>query len=127
MEIRVRSRLVEVDESVRAHITRRVGFSLGRLSPHVLRVTVTIGDLNGPRGGEDKACRIEVRLRAGGSVFAEEANASLYAAIDQAAGSAARSVGRAVKRLKDRERGTRTRSRAMPAPTPLDSDEQVVA
>jgi ribosomal subunit interface protein len=113
--IRVLGRQVEVDESVHAHIARRIDFSLGRLSPHILRVTVTIVDINGPRGGEDKACRIEVRLRAAGSVFAEDADASLYAAIDQAVGSVARSVARAVNRLHDRERGTRRRSRAVPA------------
>jgi putative sigma-54 modulation protein len=115
MKIHVRSRQVEVDDAVRAHIERRLQFSLGRLSPRILRVTVQIVDLNGPRGGEDKACRIEVRLLPTGSIFVEDTDADLYAAVDRAADSAARSVSRAIKRTRDLERDAAPPSRTLPA------------
>ena len=101
MKIHVRSRQVVVSESVRAHIERRLEFSLGRVAPRVRRATVQIVDLNGPRGGEDKACRIEVRLDPTGTVFVEDRDANLYTALDRAADRAGRSVVRALKRERD--------------------------
>jgi ribosome hibernation promoting factor len=105
MKIQVRSRQVEVDGTARAHVERRLQFGLGRLSLRILRVTVQIVDLNGPRGGEDKSCRIEVRLLPTGRVFVEDTDADLYAAIDRAVDRVARSVLRAIKRSRAVTRG----------------------
>ncbi len=127
MKIHLRSKKVGLDETVRAYIERRLRFSLGRYSPRILRVTVQIVDLNGPRGGEDKVCRIEVRLLPTGSVFVEDTDADLHAAVDRATDRAARSVSRAIERTRDLKRDIAPRSSQWPAPTPMDTDEQPAA
>jgi putative sigma-54 modulation protein len=127
MKIHVRSRQVEVDDTVRAHIERRLQFSLGRFSQRIRRVTVQIVDINGPRGGEDKVCRIEVRLPPTGSVFVEDMDADLHAAIDRAADRAARSVSRAIKRTQDLERDNARPRSPLSALASSDSDEQPAA
>jgi putative sigma-54 modulation protein len=107
MRIHVRSKQIKVDENLRAHIERRLEFSLGRFSPRILRATVPLTDVNGPRGGEDKLCRIEVRMQPTGTLFVEERDAALVAAVDRAAERIGRSVGRALER--ERELGRKTR------------------
>lgn len=107
MKIHVRSKQIELDENLRAHIERRLEFSLARFSPRIQRVTVQLTDVNGPRGGEDKLCRIEVRMQPTGTVFVEDRDADLSAAIDRSAEKIGRSVGRAL----DRERVLERRAR----------------
>jgi putative sigma-54 modulation protein len=107
MRIHVRSKQIELAENLHAYIERRLEFSLGRFSPRIQRVTVLVTDVNGPRGGEDKLCRIEVRMQPTGTVFVEDRGEDLVATIDRGAERIGRSVGRTIER--ERERGRRTR------------------
>lgn len=104
MKIHVRSPQFPIDETLRSHVERRLHFSLGRFSPRVLRATVQLLDDNGPRGGEDKLCRIQVRLTPTGTVLAQDRDSALVVAIDRAADRIGRTVARALDRTRDRER-----------------------
>lgn len=64
-------------------ITRRIGFALSRLSARVRRVEVRLTDLNGPRGGEDKRCRVLLHLDGGGRMLVEDRGANLPGLIDR--------------------------------------------
>ena len=44
------------------HARRRLGFGLARHADRVSSVVVRLGDENGPRGGPDKFCRLQVNL-----------------------------------------------------------------
>lgn len=107
MKVYVRGKQLDIDETLRCHIERRLEFSLGRFSPRILRATVQLTDVNGPSGGDDKVCRIEVRMRTTGSVFVEDRDADLVAVVDRAAQRIGRSVARAI----ERERGVVRRGR----------------
>jgi hypothetical protein len=58
--------------------------SLGRFERRVARVTITLRDLNGPRGGVDKECSIDVESRRGRGAFGRATSANEYAAIAKA-------------------------------------------
>ena len=45
------------------HTGRRLRFALARSSDRVVRVAAMTGDSNGPRGDEDKFCRIQIHLK----------------------------------------------------------------
>jgi ribosome-associated translation inhibitor RaiA len=60
---------------------------------------VRIADLNGPRGGVDRQCRITVDVRPSRTVILEETDADLYRAIDRAAHRVGQSVRRQLERL----------------------------
>ena len=49
------------------------------------RTIVRLWDINGTRGGVDKACRVVVWLRGRGTIVVEAVDRDLYAAIDAAA------------------------------------------
>jgi ribosome-associated translation inhibitor RaiA len=67
----------------------------------VEEVVVRFEDVNGPRGGIDKECRLQVRLAPWGALEVEERRADLYAAIDVAAQRLGRAVARELERRRD--------------------------
>ena len=127
MKIQLRGKQFEMNAKVLVHIERRLQFGLGRLSSHVHRVTVHLDDLNGPRGGVDKTCRIDVRLLPTGSVFAGAKDADLFTAVDRAADRVARSVSCAIKRALDRERGIAAPRTALRRSTGFDAGDRIAA
>ncbi len=91
---------VEVTPGLREYIDRRLYFALGRFGPAIDHVTIRVGDVNGPRGGVDKRCRIVVKLRASGSspIAVDDNDEDLHAAVARASSRAGRTVARAVER-----------------------------
>jgi ribosome-associated translation inhibitor RaiA len=53
---------------------------------------------NGPRGGEDKSCSIEVRLKGAPALLVEDTQSDLYVAVDRAAGRIGRTLDRYLAR-----------------------------
>lgn len=77
---------------------RRLEFALGRFADRVRSTSVRLTDLNGPRGGLDKQCRVLVRLAwPKRLIVVEEVDADGPAAISHAAARVARAVSRAVR------------------------------
>lgn len=104
MKVEIRARKIEVDESLRAYVERRLRFSLGRFGDQIVRATVRFDDATGARGGVDKQCRIDVEIRPSGNVVIEDVDADIRTVVDRAA----ERVGRAVGREFDRRRGSWT-------------------
>lgn len=94
MQIAVQARGFSLTRALQEHVHQRLGFTLARGSGRVRRVAVRLSDLNGPRGGVDKRCLVEVRLDGLPAVVVEDVQADMYAAIDRAAARAARTVMR---------------------------------
>jgi hypothetical protein len=68
----------------------------------VRKVRVTLEDVNGPRGGVDIRCRIEVHFRLRGSITVSALAIDEYAATAAAANRARELVDRRVKRIRSR-------------------------
>jgi hypothetical protein len=68
---------------------------------------VQIADINGPRGGEDKSCRIQVHLKRAAAVTIGERGENLLAVVARAVARAGRGVSRAASRIGGRRRGKR--------------------
>ncbi len=101
MRIEVRTRNLAGAEGLRQHAGRRLRFALGRFDTVVERVRVRLEDINGPRGGVDKRCRIVVNLKAAGEVVVEDTDASAQALLDRSAERVGRMVQRRIERLRD--------------------------
>jgi ribosome-associated translation inhibitor RaiA len=102
------------------HTERRLRFALTRCIDQISRVVVRLGDTNGPRGGEDKFCKIHVVLRHAPPVLIEDAGADLYAVIDRAAERAGRNVARRIGRLQEIDRLTKREPLRSPPDEPSD-------
>lgn len=104
MKLLVVGEKMRVRDSLHDFVTRRLYFALGRFAPRIERVTARIGDMNGPRGGVDKQCRIEVKLRGLETVVREARADDLEEAASRAAESVERGVSRAVERRRQKRR-----------------------
>ena len=101
MRLDIRIQKVDLPKEVHRYIERRLRFCLGRFESRVRRVTVRIFDINGPRGGTDKRCRMTVRLIPSDAIVVQEVNADLFAAIDRAAERAGQALARKLHRARD--------------------------
>jgi len=83
---------------------RRTRFVLRRLAWLVPQATVRMSDVNGPRGGIDKRCQVELKTDVAGTVVVESVAADWRSALDKALARAARFVLRLVRRGGDTRR-----------------------
>lgn len=98
MRVAIQSSGFEMTNALRLYTEHRLATALGWARGHLRKLAVWLSDVNGPRGGVDKRCKIQVQLDSGREVIIEEREADLYAAIDRAAERADRAVVRQVER-----------------------------
>ena len=101
MKLQIQSVAFPLTAALLDHTERRLRFALTRSSDQITRVVVRLGDTNGPRGGEDKFCRMRVYLKHAPPVLIEDAGANLYAVIDRVAERAGRNVVKRFDRLRE--------------------------
>ena len=112
MQVLFKSRHPQATE-LRDLTERRVRFVLRRLGWLVPRAEVQMSDVNGPRGGIDKRCQVELRTDGAGSVVVASVASDWRAALNTALAKAARFLMRALRRGADSGR-VRQRSSAVP-------------
>lgn len=76
----------------------RVRFTLRRMSAFVARAKVQFSDINGPRGGVDKRCQIELSTEAVGTVVIASLAQDWRTALDQCLQRVTRVLTRGVQR-----------------------------
>ena len=87
---------------------RRLQFVLRRLHRLVPRARVRLSDVNGPRGGLDKRCQVELNTEGAGTVLITAQAGDWRSALDSAMARAARSLAHSWQRS---QRPTRPRQR----------------
>ena len=108
MQIEIRTRRLNERETPKAYCEKRLRSALGRFTDQIERVVVSLSDINGPRGGEDKKCVVRVQLRAQNLLVVSALSESMHAALDLAAARVNRSVGRRLELARPHE-GRRAR------------------
>ena len=101
MRITIQSHGFILTEALRSYVEQRLRAALGWSGARLRKLVVSLSDINGPRGGIDKRCKIQVQLSAGKDVVIEDTEADMYSAIDRAAERADRAVVRRVERLRN--------------------------
>lgn len=98
--IHVRVFGVEFDDDHQTYIRRKLRTKLAKFATCIERVTVRVGDANGPRGGVDQVCLIKVVVRGLPRVVVRRQHAALQNAVD----AALRVIEQAVRRSVGRRR-----------------------
>jgi putative sigma-54 modulation protein len=92
-----------VDRALREVTRDRLTAALGRFGSRIRSLRVRFLDVNGPRGGDDQRCIVEVHLRVPRrTALIEDTDRSAAAAISRAAERAGRAVARIVDIHHDR-------------------------
>ena len=98
MQINIQAKQFSLTEALRSHAERRLRSTLTCFGDHIQRVIMRLSDINGPRGGEDKCCHLQVVLSGLPDVVVEDIEADMYVAIDRATDRAGRTVVRKLDR-----------------------------
>ncbi|MDH5443999.1 MAG: HPF/RaiA family ribosome-associated protein [Gammaproteobacteria bacterium] len=105
MQIDIQARDFSLTPALQKYIRRRLGYALGNHEERIQFVRIRLLDINGPRGGNDKLCQIQVVLASLPDVIIDDIEADMYVAIDRASDRASRTVGRRLSRQQDLLRG----------------------
>src|SRR4028119_1197276 len=68
MELNVRGLNFDLTDAILGHVRQRLADGLAHYAPRLRGVTVRVSDVNGPRGGMDKRCHLEVTVPGAGAV-----------------------------------------------------------
>ncbi len=98
MQIQIHSDDFNLTDGLRDHIVKRLAYSLNHGRDVISRVVVRLADINGPKGGVDKCCGIEVRLKGRATIAIDDTQTDLYVAIDRAAERTGRTLDRQIAR-----------------------------
>lgn len=83
--VTVRGHHVSIEAHHREYMRERLGHKLGKYAPSIEHVHVRLEDLNGPKGGVDHECRIQVMLSGLGQIVVKDRHMDVIAAFDLAA------------------------------------------
>ena len=100
MRVNIQASGFVLTDSLKAYTEKRLVTALGWAGGHMRELHVSLSDINGPRGGRDKRCRILVQIAGGRSVVIEDTETDLYHAIDRAAERVDRAVVRRIEQLR---------------------------
>ena len=100
MQIDIKSHGFPLTDALRSHVQRRLRFNLSGFDKPIRRVVVRLRDINGPKGGRDKRCRLQLVLVGLPDLLIEDTETDLYVAIDRASDRAGRTLARRLDRRK---------------------------
>ncbi|MEM9659976.1 MAG: HPF/RaiA family ribosome-associated protein [Planctomycetota bacterium] len=104
MLIQIVDRNETLDESMREFAKKRLLFALSRFGRRVQRVRAVLSDVNGPKGGVDKSCRVTVKLLRLPDVCVSNEDLDARACFSRAADRVGRAVARTIEREQHFER-----------------------
>ena len=100
MQLNIQARGFALTDALRNYTEKRLKFAVARDDNVVMRVHIRLADINGPRGGVDKRCQVELALAGHSNIVIEDTQADLYFAIDRACDRAMRTLNRRLERLR---------------------------
>jgi putative sigma-54 modulation protein len=108
MQVDIQVRQLPPSRSLKVYTQRRIRFALTRFEERIQRVSMWLSDVNGPKGGKDKHCRLHVALAGNTSIVIEDIHENLYVAINRAIDRAGQSLVRKLDRQQSRLQRSRT-------------------
>lgn len=108
MQIRVFDGHIKTSEAELSYITDRIHAILGRAIGATADIDVRLSDVNGPRGGIDKRCSIQLTCARNITLSVEKCANTYYGAIDAAVATLRRALMRSIERATPRSRRARS-------------------
>lgn len=108
MQIRLFDGRIKTSEAELSYILARIGGIVDRVLCAPADIEVRLSDINGPRGGVDKQCSIQLSCARNITLSIEERAKTYYGAIDAAASRLRRALMRSIERATPRSRRARS-------------------
>jgi len=94
MLVNIQSRHFSLSAALSKYVKSKIQIMLSRYESKIISINVSLFDINGPKGGEDKCCKIIIKINGASSIVIQETAEDLYDAIN----TCSRRARRAVKR-----------------------------
>jgi putative sigma-54 modulation protein len=94
MLVNIQSRHFLLSAALSKYVKSKIQIMLSRYESKIISINVSLFDINGPKGGEDKCCKIVIKINGASSIVVEEIAEDLYDAINTCSRRARRSVKR---------------------------------
>jgi len=107
MKLEIRGRHIEITESIREYIERRLAFALDRFARKIRIVKLKVRDVNSSRGGVDKHCQLAVSFTDCSPITVESRDSSVQGAINRVSAKIRSLVARHFGRSRKRRRSGR--------------------
>lgn len=98
MQIDIQARDFTLTPDLRGYVERRLRFGISHLQKRRLRINVRLSDVNGPKGGADKRCLLQIRADGVPEIIVQDTQVDLYDAITRAVERAGRTLRRSQRR-----------------------------
>lgn len=102
MKIDIQARRVSLSRNLHNYTERRVQAALTRFDERIMKVSLWLSDVNGPKGGTDKYCQVKIIMAGKPDVVIEDTRENLYLAINRAIERAGQTVVRKLDRQRTR-------------------------
>ena len=99
MKIKIQARDIALTSDLKAYVKRSIKYALGSRYDSIKHIIVTLSDINGPKGGEDKRCKVLIKLDGTKDIVIDDKQTHLHSAIDVATERASLAVTRRIGRL----------------------------
>lgn len=93
MQIQLLTRSFRLNRLLKSFVKTKMTSALSPFEERFESAIVRLSDVNGPRGGNDKCCHVQLIVKGMPNVVVEDTKDNMYAAIDKA-------IKKAVKALK---------------------------
>ncbi len=100
MSVSITDRSELLSDELRQLAERRLLLALSRFDSRISAIHLVVQDINGPRGGVDKACQLSISLLRAATVVISDKDADMARCISRVTERAVRAVARAVGRRK---------------------------
>ena len=62
MLVNIQSRHFSLSEALSKYVKSKIQIMLSRYESKIININVSLFDINGPKGGEDKCCKIIIKI-----------------------------------------------------------------
>jgi putative sigma-54 modulation protein len=94
MLVYIQTRHFDLTPELSDYVESKIRLMLGRYKNKIMTVNVSLSDINDPRGGEDKCCKIIIKPENIPSIVVKETASDIYDAVNRCSHRAKRIVNR---------------------------------
>jgi len=102
--LEVRALGFDLTPALYQHAVDHVAAKVAKYARVISAVIVRLRDVNGPKGGPDKRCTVEILIAGANPIIVEETEQDAYAAMDLAGERLGKLVGRVLDQRRSRRR-----------------------
>ena len=110
MDVQIETQNVELPRHSGPSLRGRVHKAMSHVGRHIVRLQLTLRDVNGQKGGRDKVCTVRATLAEGGEVVVVDRNHGVRAALFGALRRTRVVINRELKRRRRNQRRNRANS-----------------